>query len=397
MKPSDNDKIKEKLSKTGRSFKPKADFEKWCRENPQAIIALKMRAEKRKTHKDIQFWRIIMRSRISKLAAAAVIIIAVVVFSQFGDIFGKKAYAFEQTIEAIDAIRTVHFQADFFMQGSIECWMKFDGSNAKPTHICLSGPGSPLRKLDTPAGNFAYNTATNRIYKTWRDERNKDWYIDFTGFFRDMINRAQHNDSVTISNQNSTIVIDMDEGDRTWQCVVDSQTKLPVSFETIEVKNIMAYLRQTIAVRNMNFIEYNKQVPEGIFDVPDNAQEVTNEHDIIVHPGLGLQVDGMDNKEACEKIMREIIAAMNERDWEKVAKLYFPFPIPPKEIEQQFFGGTSEQLIEIQELGEPYEKGDYWYIYCKTKEANGKIKEGDIPIKFYEFDGSRYCIVALPD
>ena len=44
--------------------------------------------------------------------------------------------------------------------------------------------------------------------------------------------------------------------------------------------------------------------------------------------------------------------------------------------------------IELLELGEPYQKGDYWYIPSKTKEANGKIKEELIPIKFFEFEGA---------
>jgi len=260
------DDIKELFEKSGFNFNPAKDLE-----IQQKVLDS---YEKHKPAQTVQIWRIIMRSPITKLAAAVVIIAAALIFiNQLSDGFGKEAYAVEQTIKAIDAISTVHFKADFFKQGYTECWMKFDGRNAKPTYMCLFAPGSPLRKVDTPKGNFAYNTATNRIYKTFRDERNKGWYIDFAGFFRQMLNNAKSNKSIVISNENDPqtqqeiIVINMDEGDRKCRFVVDPKTKLPLSLETIEVKDIMKYLRQTIAVRNINFIEYNQTVPEGIFDV----------------------------------------------------------------------------------------------------------------------------------
>ena len=103
MKSSGNHgKIEENLSKTGRSFKPKADFEKWCRENPQAINALKTLAEKDQTQ--TQFWRTIMKRPIIKLAAAAVIITAVILgVTQF--LGGTVTFA--DVIEPILNARTV--------------------------------------------------------------------------------------------------------------------------------------------------------------------------------------------------------------------------------------------------------------------------------------------------
>jgi hypothetical protein len=160
----------------------------------------------------------------------------------------------------------------------------------------------------------------------------------------------------------------------------------------------MKYWRRTIAVKYMDRIEYNKPVPDGIFDIPQDAEFVTNEHDIIVRPGIGMPTDDLTQEQACIKIIKDVTKAMNAMDWETVAKLQFPFGAPPEELLAQLKLDQYEQpLVELQKIGKPYRKGDYWYVHCVSKEANGKIKEENVPIKFYEFDGKSYCLIAFED
>ena len=193
------------------------------------------------------------------------------------------------------------------------------------------------------------------------------------------------------------IVIRVDEKDREVEYLIDPETKLPIRFTTISMTNFMKYYRQTIAVRNMTFVEYNQPVPEGLFDIPVDAQEVFNEHDIIVHPGIGMPVDGLTETQACEKIVRQIVAAMNQHDWQQVSRLMFPFGIPPKEMLARLNTDPNRPLVTIDELGTPTHQDGYWYINCKSTEADGTVKDENVPIKFYEFDGKRYCMVMWPD
>ena len=72
----------------------------------------------------ISIWRIIMNSRITKLAAAAVIVIAVVLSVAVLD---TPAYALEQTIKAYEGLRYVHMKQ--FAEGTsepLEFWVELD-------------------------------------------------------------------------------------------------------------------------------------------------------------------------------------------------------------------------------------------------------------------------------
>ena len=159
----------------------------------------------------------------------------------------------------------------------------------------------------------------------------------------------------------------------------------------------MHYYRQTIAVRNMSEIVYNQTPQAGIFDIPEDAEEVTDEHDVYVRPDLGMPVGDLTNEQACEKIVREVTAAMNARDWKGVAKLMFPFGPPPKEMEARLPSDPDITLVEILEIGRAAERDGYWYIPVKSREVGGRVKDEQVPIKFYEFDGVRYCMIMWPD
>jgi outer membrane lipoprotein-sorting protein len=121
VEPAENNRIKESLSKIGQAYRPKADFEKWCQQNPQAIDALKIQAEKIKTDKNLsttQLWRTIMKSGITKLAAAAVIIIAVVVGLNFLGVMGKGGVVWADVIKPIFTAKTVKYDMVIGQEGT---------------------------------------------------------------------------------------------------------------------------------------------------------------------------------------------------------------------------------------------------------------------------------------
>ena len=70
--------------------------------------------------------RIIMKSRITKLAAAAVIIVAVVLSINVWDKSTPSAYAFEQTVEAMQSKRSFHIQTYFQNHRKDEFWAEFN-------------------------------------------------------------------------------------------------------------------------------------------------------------------------------------------------------------------------------------------------------------------------------
>ncbi|MBC8468924.1 MAG: hypothetical protein H8D56_05585 [Planctomycetes bacterium] len=111
MKRPENDKwLDEALSETIGSEKPRTDFEQWKQKHPQAVEMLTSRAKsKGSTIKRPHTIRIkIMKSPITKLAAAAVIIVALGLLINFWG--SSVAYALDQTIEANHSVRYLHIK-----------------------------------------------------------------------------------------------------------------------------------------------------------------------------------------------------------------------------------------------------------------------------------------------
>jgi len=201
--------------------------------------------------------------------------------------------------------------------------------------------------------------------------------------------------------QQQIIVVKVDEGDRTCQYDIDPQTKLPIRFRTTETRDLMKWMRKTIAVKNISFIEYNLPEPEYLFEIPEDAEKVTEEIDVMIIPGDGMEVGQLSHEQACQQLIQEFIDAVAQFDFEKATKLYFPFMVPPPEkivlmkAAQKAAGG--KPLIELLETGTPVQNGVYWMVPCKVRELGGTIKNDRVRVRFFEFDGIEYCIIAMPD
>ncbi len=102
------------------------DAEQWKQKYPQEVRLLAGRSETLNPEPTVpnNLWRTIMKSRITKLAAAAVIIIAVLLSVT---VWNTSAYALAQTIKAYEGLRYVHIKN--FMDGETvprEFWVELD-------------------------------------------------------------------------------------------------------------------------------------------------------------------------------------------------------------------------------------------------------------------------------
>jgi len=75
------------------------------------IVAFEKSKGKKTSAIEQNIWRIIMKSRIAKLAAAAVIIVALILLITFWDKSVGPAYGIEQTIEAFRNVNSVYLEA----------------------------------------------------------------------------------------------------------------------------------------------------------------------------------------------------------------------------------------------------------------------------------------------
>ena len=108
MKTPENDKwLDEALSETIGSKESQTDFEQWRRQHPQAVEMLTSRAHRRISSivHPFNLRNTIMKSTITKCAAAAAVIIALMLSIHLLNKSIPSAYAFEQTIEAMQTKR----------------------------------------------------------------------------------------------------------------------------------------------------------------------------------------------------------------------------------------------------------------------------------------------------
>ncbi|HUS72793.1 MAG TPA: hypothetical protein VMY06_06965 [Sedimentisphaerales bacterium] len=108
----DQNWLDEALTEAIGSEGKKPDFEKWKAEHPEAVEMLTSRADGRPSAptRPLNIGRIIMKSPITKLAAAAVIIIGALVSINLLDKSIPKAYALVHTIEANHTVRYLHIK-----------------------------------------------------------------------------------------------------------------------------------------------------------------------------------------------------------------------------------------------------------------------------------------------
>jgi hypothetical protein len=385
--------IKEILKAMGSENVP-ADVHKIAEEAAKDFV------EKEKP-RHYALWENIMRSRITRLAAAAVIAAAVIFSVVLLDKSVAPAYAVEQTINAMKEIRTVYMKGEFYRQGEFECWMKFGGNPDEPTHMRLCQVGSNMCKVCSPQGVFGLNKRTKAVHFAKRDERGRDWVIKFGSFFEDAVKQAQITDSIQIysevdpNNQERLIVIHIETVEREQEFLVDPDTKLPIRFSTVREDALMEMTRKPLAVRSLSYISYNEQPPEGIFDIPADARIVEEEVDCMVDPDSGLIADGISREEACLEIVRQTAKALIELDIPKLKSLNLFFRTYPdwmwnklKEKKQ-----SGQWVAELSIIADAYQQDDLWYVPCKLVSAGGKTEFTTPMIKFYEMEGRTYCFI----
>ncbi len=353
-------------------------------------------------YKKQNIWRILMRSRITKLTAAAVIIIAFILgLTLISEQGATPAYAVEQTIEAIKEIKTVYMAGQFYKQGNFQCWMKFNGDPDKPTHMWLGLPNQPLCKICSPEGVFILNKRTKAVYFAERNEIGKEWIIKFGSFFEDAVKQAENTESISIytetdpDTQKEAIAVHIKTAKREQKFLVDPKTKLPVSFSTIREDAPMEMMRKTLAVRNLEHISYNEQPPDGIFDVPADAKIVESEVDCLVDPDSGLVAAKMNREEACLEIVRQTVNALIELDIPKLKSLNLYYRVYPDWMWDKLraMKQNGQWIDEIPITGDAYQEGEVWYVPCRIAYPNGKTEPTTPMIKFYEIEGTLRCFI----
>jgi len=226
-----------------------------------ALSAYRRTLNKRPVVVKQNVWRIIMNSKIIKLATVAVIILAVVVGVTLIDRSATPAYAIEQTIEAMRSISSVRA---YINDGEV----LFQINPETGQEECYRVEEGNVLTVATPEKTYHYDKDKNVVRIS--DEYVTGVEVRFSRFIEDMADWAQkHNGKVDhrlefdqdlqkeVIKVHIHIPAQGNSGGQDSTINVDPKTKLPISFGPIR-------------------LEYNVPIPPGSFDfeIPEGAEVV---------------------------------------------------------------------------------------------------------------------------
>ena len=220
--------------------------------------------------------RQIMKSPITKFAAAVVVIAAVIVSVTLWDKSVSSAYAVEQTIEAMRSIRSIHAYCTDWDDSRGEVWVQIDPETGREQY-CRADVGN-LVIVGTPQRTYYYHKDKNLV-------RIRDGYVPasevrFSHLFADLVAWVrQYDGKLSLSSKydedfkrelimlHVTVPAQADFGDMQFIVTVDIETKLPLTVRKLKGD-------PDRGVKSVDRIEYDLTIPERTFDfqIPQGAK-----------------------------------------------------------------------------------------------------------------------------
>ncbi|MHC4585606.1 MAG: hypothetical protein ACYS3N_13825 [Planctomycetota bacterium] len=300
----------------------------------------------------ITIWRILMKSRMTKLAAAAVIIIALYIFLQFPS---GAAYALQDTIDAYNSIRWLHINqsARDSTETRTELWLGCDQyGNVTKMRLESDNAGDSVGSLILAGGSDGT--------EVWLPKHNLHivGYGDASimlGFNASELDPKFLIENLLEAQDRNEAIVDIDEPDQktepitvtvtypqssrseNWKKVfyIDQADKLVKKIEKYELQD---------HVKTLRFSDYNQPIDQMMFtltgDVPADAQvaDVTD-----VEAGL-LQGDMTDEQVAVE-ITRQFFEAVIAKNYYRAGQLYLA--APDFLVEKSFMGANMVKIISL--------------------------------------------------
>ncbi len=307
----------------------------------------------------ITIWRILMKSRMTKLAAAAVIIIAFVVLLQIPKSLLPTAYALQDTIEAYNSIRWLHLNQSErdSTETRTELWlgcdqqgnvtrMRLESDNAGDSvgSLILAG-GSNSTEVWLPKHNLhlvGYGDASimlgfdvseldpKLLIENLLEQQSRNEVIV------DIDEPAQKKDPIII-----TVTYPQSSRSENWKKVfyIDQADKLVKKIEKYELQN-----QQFQLVKTLRFSDYNQPIDQTMFtltgDVPAGAQVVD-----VSDVEAGLLQGNMTEEEVAIEITRQFFAAVIAKNYSRAGQLYLA--APDFLVEKSFMGANMVKIISV--------------------------------------------------
>ncbi|HUU18517.1 MAG TPA: zf-HC2 domain-containing protein [Sedimentisphaerales bacterium] len=340
-------------------------------------------------------WRTIMKSPITKLAAAAVIIVAVALSINVWDKSIPSAYAFNQTVEANHGVRYIHIKGfDPSQKEPKEYWVECDEFGK------LKRARWHMPEWDAPEDGakvvvwkenkiqlwFKGTTKKKGGLVTSTNVKGADWLYQFA----QARNPRLAIERLYEQQAQGKVKIEVDEPADKANPIVVTATYLPespksgerevlfVDKDTKLVTAVKFYLLKDgkYKYRGMQeFQDYNQPIDPEMFDldkeVPADVQRIDEDQQKI-ELNKGISPDELEKYENMTPKEMTIVffQACADEDWDELLK--FRSDSEVRQETRDCYGG-----LEIISIGEPFKTDEYhgWFVPYEVRLKSGIIKK----------------------
>jgi len=308
----------------------------------------------------------IMKSPITKLAAAAVIIIGVVFSLTIWDKTAPSAYALEQTIQANHSVRYLHIKD--FKPGEDEpkeFWLEFDEQSQ------VKSIRAHMPEWESPSDGASEGVWHQGKSKIWYKKKKTVVTINNTPFADKMLKAIQLFDPKCARQRFSEMEklglakIAIEEPSKKTEPIIVTATYSPEckKFGLLADRTVLFIDPATKLITKLEsycltkggnyelmgrteFYDYNQQIDPTMF-VLDNLPPDVMQIDKTIQD-IGLEQGNLSDEEIAVKVVREFYEAVITKDYAKAGRIYGN--VPATRIEEKF---KELKIVRIISIGEP--------------------------------------------
>ena len=342
-----------------------------------------------------------MKSRITKFAAVAVIIIAVVLSITFLDSTVTPAYAIEQSIEANHSVRYIHIKSfNASHEKPKEYWVQCNEfGKLENARWCIPEWDAPkdgakvvVWKDDRIQLWFKGTQEKKAALVTYQAENSPEWLYSYAqqsspGLLVEQLYEQQEKGQVTIeidepSDKGEPIIVtatylpESSKAGRREVLFIDQATKL---VNTIEFYKFADGQYEFQGVRE--YYDYNVPISPKMFnldsEVPSNIKRIDEDLERIrlnegINPEQLTKYENMTPKEMTIAFFQ----ACADKDWDELVKFFTDSEV--RQGTKDYYGG-----LEIISIGEPFTKDNYhgWYVPYEVRLKSGKVKKWNLAVR----------------
>jgi hypothetical protein len=384
MRPAENiEKLIKKLSD-----KTNAKMDERVRKNMLNALA---ESEKQSALTWPNIRKIIMKNPITKLAAAAVIIVAVMLSINIWDNITPTAYALDQTVQASHSVRYLHIKSyKNGMEEPKEFWIEFDEQGG------VRNIRSHMPEWESPSDGARVTIWQQGKAKTWYKKKNTLVTIKDKRFAEKLSASVQLFDpklavprfieleklelakieieeppskaepitiTATYSPECKKLGVPIDR----TVLFVDQTTKLIKSMESY----LLAGGGEYELIDWIEYYDYNQQIDPAMFvfdDLPSDIKQIDQ-----TTRDIGLEQGNLSEEEIAVKVVREFYEAVIAKDYTKAGRIYGN--VPATRIEEMFKELIIVRIISIDEpKPHPSQGVGGFMVPCKFEIEKDRIK-----------------------